>query len=122
MQRRTCYRLPARATTAPPEDVRPHRRFLMTRGCCNFLVCLIVSVAFFGCTTTDDHATGAIEQKYAAPGPQAVTVAPSSQCCDHRGNRYDLYYPTNLAAGAPHPIVTWGNGTGGVSSGASYFL
>jgi hypothetical protein len=48
-----------------------------------------------------------------------VTVALIYKCCDHRGYRYDLYYPTNLAAGSPHPIITWGNGTGGVSSGAS---
>src|SRR6516162_5920776 len=93
------------------------RRILMPRGSCKFLVWLTASLALFGCTTTDDHATSAIEQKYAAPGPHAVTVAPSSQCCDHRGNWYDLYYPANLAAGAPHPILTWGNGTGGVSSG-----
>jgi len=70
-------------------------------------------LALVGCTTTDDHPTGTIEQKYAASGRQAVMVALSSQCCDHRGTRYDLYYPTDLAAGSPHPVVTWGNGTGG---------
>jgi hypothetical protein len=81
---------------------------------------LLAAVA--ACTTNDDHPTGAIEKKYAADGGQAVTVALSSQCCDRRANRFDLYYPTNLAAGTPHPIITWGNGTGGVSSGAAYFL
>jgi len=94
----------------------------MMRGSGKFLVWLTVSLALVGCTTTDDRPTGAIEQRYAAPGPQAVTVALSSQCCDHRGNRYDLYYPTNLVAGSPHPVITWGNGTGGVSSGTAYFL
>ena len=94
----------------------------MLRRSRKFLVCLIASLALVGCGATDDHATGAIEKKYAAPGSQAVTVALSYKCCDRRGNRYDLYYPTNLAAGAPHPILTWGNGTGGVSSGALYFL
>jgi hypothetical protein len=122
MHRRTYYRLHARAMRSLLGMFRLPGRILMPRDSCKFLVWLIASLALFGCTTTDDHATGAIEQKYAAPGPQPVTVAPSSQCCDHRGNRYDLYYPTNLAAGAPHPILTWGNGTGGVSSGALYFL
>jgi hypothetical protein len=105
-----------------PADVRVQGRRAMPRGRGKFLVGLIAAFAVFGCTATDDHATGVIEQKYAAAGPQAVTVALGSQCCDHRGNRYDLYYPTNLAAGAPHPIITWGNGTGGVSSGTAYFL
>jgi hypothetical protein len=94
----------------------------MPRGSFKFLVWLIASLALAGCVATDDHATGVIEIKYAAPGPQAVTVALSSQPCDHRGNRCDLYYPTNLAVGSPHPIITWGNGTGGISSGVSYFL
>ena len=107
---------------ADSRDFRLQKRILIMRGSCKFLVWLIASLALVGCTTTDDHATGTIEQKYAALGPQAVTVALSSQCCDHRGNRYDLYYPTDLAAGSPHPVITWGNGTGGVSSGAAYFL
>jgi hypothetical protein len=94
----------------------------MPRESCKFLVLLIALWTLASCTPTDDHATGAIEKKYAAHGPQVVTVAVSPQPCDHRGNRCDLYYPTNLAAGIPHPIITWGNGTGGVSSGVSYFL
>jgi hypothetical protein len=94
----------------------------MPRATCKYLFCLIACFALFACTATDDHATGTIEQKYAASGPQAVTVVLNSACCDHRGNRYDLYYPTNLVAGTPHPIITWGNGTLGVSSSVSYFL
>jgi hypothetical protein len=77
------------------------------------LLLLGTSAVLVGCPGPDDHATGVIEEKYAAPGPQAVTVAPSSQCCDRRGNHFDLYYPTNVALSAPHPIITWGNGTGG---------
>jgi hypothetical protein len=94
----------------------------MLRGGCKFLVWLIVLLALVGCRATDDYPTGSIEKKYPAPGPHAVTVALSYKCCDHRGNRYDLYYPANLAAGSPHPIITWGNSTGRVSSGASYLL
>ncbi len=94
----------------------------MPRASCKFLACLFTALTLLGCTRTDDHATGAIEKKYAAFGPQNVTEAVTSKPCDHRGNRCDLYYPTNLAAGIPHPIITWGNGTGGVSSGVLYFL
>ena len=94
----------------------------MPRAGCKFLACLFTALTLLGCTRTDDHATGAIEKKYAAFGPQNVTEAVTSKPCDHRGNRCDLYYPTNLAAGIPHPIITWGNGTGGVSSGVLYFL
>ena len=98
---------------------------------CNreFIECLIGSLALAGCAVFNDSPTGTIEQKYAAWGPagQAVTVGitpppPQGAPCDHLGNQCDLYYPTNLAVGAPHPIITWGNGTGGVSSGADYFL
>ena len=94
----------------------------MRCGSCKFPELLVMFFVLFGCTLPDDHATGAIEIKYAAPGPQAVTVAPSSQCCDHRGNRYDLYYPTNLAAGVPHPVIAWANGTLAVSNKVAYLL
>ena len=50
------------------------------------LLLLVTSAVLVGCRGPDDHATGVIEEKYAAPGPQAVTVAPSSQCCDRRGS------------------------------------
>ncbi|MBV9016035.1 MAG: hypothetical protein JO058_10300 [Alphaproteobacteria bacterium] len=86
-----------------------------------FPVWLVTFFLLFGCTLLDDHPTGAIEVKYAAPGPQAVTIAPSSQCCDHRGNSYDLYYPTNLT-GAPHALIAWANGTNAVSNRVSYLL
>jgi hypothetical protein len=41
---------------------------------------------------------GAIELKYYAPGTWAVTVSAGSACCDSSGNKFDLYYPTNLGA------------------------
>ncbi len=85
---------------------------------------LTLAAAVTGCTTYNDSPTGVIERKYAAMGPaaSALTVTTTQQHCDHRHNACDLYYPTNLAAGAPHPIITWGNGTGGVSKGAEYFI
>ncbi|MBV8136381.1 MAG: hypothetical protein JO121_12245, partial [Deltaproteobacteria bacterium] len=86
-----------------------------------YFAALMILLALAGCTT-DDHATGVIEKKYAAPGPHDVTVARTTQPCDHRGNQCDQYYPTELSVGAPHPIITWGNGTGGVSSAAEFFL
>jgi hypothetical protein len=94
---------------------------LSSHGRNKSLVSLMVLLALAGCTT-DDHATGVIEKKYAAPGPHSVTVSRTTQPCDHRGNQCDLYYPTDLAVGVPHPIITWGNGTGGVSNAAEDFL
>jgi hypothetical protein len=107
-----------------PMGCNPHSEATMNASTWNpaRAVPIVLLATITACTTIDDHPTGTIEKKYAADGPQAVTVALSSQCCDRRGNRFDLYYPSNPAAGAPHPIITWGNGTGGVSSGAAYFL
>ena len=68
---------------------------------------LMILLVLGGCTT-DDHATGVIEKKYAASGPHSVTVARTTPPCDHRGNQCDLYYPTDLAAGVP--IITWATG------------
>ena len=59
--------------------------------------------------------TGAIEKKYYATGPWAVTT--------RSDNGYDFYYPTDIGAnGFLHPIITWGNGTGGTASNVAYFL
>ena len=64
-----------------------------------------------------------IELKYYGNGPWAVTVSVGSQCCDSAGNKFDLYYPTNLGQGGfTHPILTWGNGTGSLSTNYTYFL
>jgi hypothetical protein len=70
-----------------------------------------------------NHATGTIEQKYAATGVWAVTTNPGGACCDSLGNAFDLYYPTNLGAnGFKHPILTWGNGTNGAPGNYATFL
>jgi hypothetical protein len=86
----------------------------------------IAALAWLGalaaCGAIDDHATGTIEKKYAAPGPQAVSKSVTAQACDHKGDLCDLYYPTALTANAPHPIIAWGNGTFGVPGGVDYFL
>ena len=85
------------------------------------LVATVWCVPLAGCGP-DDHATGVIEKKYGAAGPWAVTKVLDTKCCDSRGNSYDIYYPTNLAGISHHPIITWGNGTGGRSDGAAFFL
>ena len=42
---------------------------------------------------------------------------------DSLGNKFDLYYPTNLGAGGfSHPIITWGNGTNGSAAAVDYLL
>jgi hypothetical protein len=59
-----------------------------------------------------NYPTGAIEQQFYANGTWAVTVQAGAACCDSAGNKFDLYYPTNLGAGGfKHPILTWGNGS-----------
>jgi hypothetical protein len=54
-----------------------------------------------------NYPTGTIELKYYAQGPWAVTAVTGGACCDSLGNKFDLYYPTNLgASGFLHPILT----------------
>jgi predicted dienelactone hydrolase len=70
-----------------------------------------------GCSTSaradpPNYPTRPIELKYYADGPWAVTARLAGACCDSSGNKFDLYYPTNLGAHRfKHPILTWGNGT-----------
>ena len=59
-----------------------------------------------------NYPTRPIELKYYADGSWAVTARLAGACCDSSGNKFDLYYPTNLGArGFKHPILTLGNGT-----------
>lgn len=54
-----------------------------------------------------------IETQYKTPGSWAVTTGTVTVS----GSAYTLYRPANLGAGGvTHPILTWGNGTGGTSS------
>ncbi len=70
-----------------------------------------------------NYPTGTIEKHFYANGTWAVTVQTGSLCCDSSGNKFDLYYPTNLGAGGfKHPILTWGNGTNGRAGDVDYFL
>ncbi len=86
------------------------------------LLLIAITAAPQGCNPPNSP-TGTIEKKYYANGPWQVTVEIGGACCDSLGNKYDLYYPTNLGAnGFMHPILTWGNGTFGKSSGVAYFL
>ncbi len=63
--------------------------------------------------TEAHHARYPVEAAYRRPGPYATTPGTVT---DGAGNAiYDLYYPADYAAlGFQSPIVTWGNGTGGI--------
>jgi hypothetical protein len=69
-----------------------------------------------------NYPTGTIELKYYAKG--SWQVAPVGHaCCDSKGNKFDLYYPSPLGAnGFHHPILTWGNGSFGNPQGVGLFL
>jgi hypothetical protein len=70
-----------------------------------------------------NYPTGTIEQQFYPNGTWLITIQTGTLCCDSAGNKFDLYYPTNLGAGGfKHPILTWGNGTNGKASDAAYFL
>jgi hypothetical protein len=86
------------------------------------LAVLAVCTMLQGCKPPN-YPTGTIEQKYYAPGSWAVTAQTGGACCDSLGNKFDLYYPTNLGAGGfRHPILTWGNGSFGKPSQVGYLL
>ena len=84
----------------------------------------LAGIAFLAsCTNPPNYPTKPIELKYYASGPWAVTVNTGGACCDSAGNKFDLYYPTNLGAGGfMHPILTWGNGSFGSAMQSDYFL
>jgi len=70
-----------------------------------------------------NYPTGKIEKKYYANGTWTVTVSTGAFCCDSSGNKFDVYYPTDLGAnGFKHPILTWANGTNALPSQYSYLL
>ena len=95
---------------------------MKTGSHCNYGSFAVAVLMLAACAHIDDP-TGRIERDYYADGPWHVTVQLAAPCCAANGFATDLYYPTNLGAGGfKHPIVTWGNGTGGNSAGAAYFL
>lgn len=89
---------------------------------CLPVIVLAAGTMLTGCNPPN-YPTGTIEKKYYAPGSWAVTVQSGGACCDSKGNKYDLYYPTTLGAGGfKHPILTWGNGSFGKPSQVAYLL
>jgi hypothetical protein len=83
---------------------------------------LIASMVLISCKPPN-YPTKPIELKYYGTGPWAVTVAIGVECCDSSGDKFDLYYPTNLGQnGFQHPILTWGNGTNSLSGNYTFFL
>jgi hypothetical protein len=93
-----------------------------SRSRCNSACLLVAVLALAACSHIDDP-TGVIERKYFADGPLQITEQIPAPCCPANGFASDLYYPTNLGANnSKLPIITWGNGTGGTSTGARYFL
>lgn len=89
---------------------------------CLLVIVLAAGTMLTGCNPPN-YPTGTIEKKYYAPGSWAVTVQSGGACCDSKGNKYDLYYPTTLGAGGfKHPILTWGNGSFGKPSQVAYLL
>ena len=94
----------------------------MLRRCLGLVVVTAIATIAQGCKPPN-YPTGTIEQHFYANGTWAVTVQAGTLCCDSLGNKFDLYYPTNLGAnGFQHPILTWGNGSFGRASDVDYFL
>jgi hypothetical protein len=83
---------------------------------------LAASAMLLSCNPPN-YPTKPIELKYYHNGPWAVTVSIGWKCCDSAGNKFDVYYPSNLTPPpGGFPILTWGNGTNSPSSHYSYFL
>jgi hypothetical protein len=89
---------------------------------------LLTLAVMLGCGTSThanhrNYPTKPIELKYYANGPWAVTERLGGACCDSSGNKFDLFYPTNLGGnGFKHPILTWGKGTKAKPGQYDYFL
>ncbi|HTT32456.1 MAG TPA: hypothetical protein VMH48_02540 [Methylomirabilota bacterium] len=84
---------------------------------------ILLSGALLLSCNPPNYPTKPIELKYYANGPYAVTVIIGWNCCDSKGNKFDIYYPSSLSPGpGGFPILTWGNGTNSTSTNSSYFL
>jgi hypothetical protein len=101
--------------------IHDRKRVLRRWFVCAALI-VIASVALVACNPPN-YPTLPIELKYYANGPWAVTVAIGSQCCDSKGDKFDLYYPSSLTTPpGGFPILTWGNGTNSLSTNYTFFL
>lgn len=97
---------------------------ILTR-CLAFAALAAVVGSLLSCHSSNppNYPTGAIELKYYETGPWDVTMKPGGACCDSAGNKFNLYYPTELGKdGFKHPILTWGNGTGSSPDLYTYLL
>jgi hypothetical protein len=93
------------------------------KACSSFLALVALGFNIACPNQPPNYPIGTIELKYYAPGIWPVTASPGGACCDSAGNKFDLYYPTNLGAGGfMHPILTWGNGTLAQPHLYDYFL
>ncbi len=98
------------------------KRHALLHRCVSAAVMLFASMMLVSCKPPN-YPTKPIELKYYSAGPWAVTVAIGPECCDSSGDKFDLYYPTNLGQnGFQHPILTWGNGTNSLSGNYTFFL
>lgn len=89
---------------------------------CSLLAAVAAATLLQGCNPPN-YPTGTIELKYYASGSWAVTSKIAGACCDSLGNKFDLFYPTNLGANNfKHPILTWGNGSFGNPQQVAYLL
>ncbi len=79
------------------------------RGRARWLIVTLAAAAVFAGFASPAGAAPApataIDSVWSEPGPFAVTVEALDS--DHT-----VYRPTDLAAGAAHPVIIWGNGTG----------
>ncbi|MDJ0106301.1 hypothetical protein QM646_07770 [Rhodococcus erythropolis] len=74
--------------------------------------------------TSEPVETGVtVDATYSERGPWEVTSQQGFGCCDSAGNKFDVWYPTDLGTnGDRHPIITWGDGTWAHPSQYDYLL
>lgn len=108
--------------STPRQAKRQTRSHAIIRRWVCLAAVLFASSALVSCKPPN-YPTKPIELHYYAAGPWAVSVAIGAECCDSAGDKFDLYYPTNLGQnGFHHPILTWGNGTNSLSGNYTFFL
>ncbi|MGB3301210.1 hypothetical protein [Gordonia sp. (in: high G+C Gram-positive bacteria)] len=64
-----------------------------------------------------------IQAKYGKAGPWEVSTREGAGCCDAAGQKFDVWYPKDLAGnGTPRPVITWGDGANAVPQQYDYLL